>query len=199
MEAGCEVLGVEVDERMAAFAHNTGVVVEVARFEEWNPKGRRFDGVAAGQAWHWIHPVEGAAKAATVLRPSGLLALFWNGPLPPPELAEACNEIFRQAIPESPFNLLSGPSSSYTSFLTRAFDGIEKAGRFEGLEDWQFEWERTYTKEQWLDQLPATGALTSARPDQIEEVLTGVGGVVDAIGGHFEMRFVTVAAIAVRI
>src|SRR5262252_7429504 len=66
---GCRVLGVEPDPRMAQFARSTGVEVEVSTFEAWQPAGRTFDTVVAGQAWHWVDPVVGAARAAEVLRP----------------------------------------------------------------------------------------------------------------------------------
>src|ERR1700678_4236538 len=72
--AGCTVLGVDPDARMAAFARRTGVEVEVATFEAWDRGGRVFDAVVAGQAWHWVDPVAGAAQAARVLRPGGRLA-----------------------------------------------------------------------------------------------------------------------------
>src|SRR5690348_8812287 len=74
--AGCTVLGVDPDVRMAEFARRSGVAVEVATFEDWDPAGRVFDAVVAGQAWHWVDPVAGATKAAQVLRPGGLLAVF---------------------------------------------------------------------------------------------------------------------------
>jgi SAM-dependent methyltransferase len=85
--AGCRVLGVEPDPRMAQFARRSGLEVEVAGFEAWDPAGRTFDAVIAGQAWHWVDPVAGAAKAAQVLRPGGRLAVFWNMDQPPPEVA----------------------------------------------------------------------------------------------------------------
>lgn len=85
--AGCQVLGVEPDARMADFARRSGVEVEVATFEAWDADGRVFDAVVAGTAWHWVDPVAGAAKAAQVLRSGGLLAVFGHAfqlpPLPP--------------------------------------------------------------------------------------------------------------------
>ena len=78
--AGCDVLGLDADPRMPA-------ADEIARFEEWDPAGRTFDAVVAAQTWHWIDPVAGAAKAFAVLRPGGLLALFWNVPRPAAQLA----------------------------------------------------------------------------------------------------------------
>jgi SAM-dependent methyltransferase len=35
--AGCRLLGIEVDPRMAEFARQRGFEVEVARFEDWDP------------------------------------------------------------------------------------------------------------------------------------------------------------------
>jgi len=41
--AGCAVLGVDPDERMAAYARERGLEVEVSTFETWEPAGRTFD------------------------------------------------------------------------------------------------------------------------------------------------------------
>jgi SAM-dependent methyltransferase len=68
---GCRVLGIDPDARMADLARRFGVEAKVAKFEDWDPAGRPFDAVIAGQAWHWVDPVAGAAKAAQVLRPGG--------------------------------------------------------------------------------------------------------------------------------
>src|SRR3984885_12299925 len=87
--AGCSVLGVEPDARMAEFARGSGVEVEVATLEAWDPAGRKFDAVIAGTAWHWVDPVAGAAKAARVLRPGGLIAPFHHVFQTPPAILDA--------------------------------------------------------------------------------------------------------------
>ncbi len=110
-QAGCDVLGVEVDERMAEFARSRhGLAVEVASFEEWDPAGRTFDAVVAGQTWHWVDPVAGAAKAAQILRPGGRLALFWNVFEPSPEMAEAFANVYRRVRPDLPFTPWAKPA-----------------------------------------------------------------------------------------
>jgi ubiquinone/menaquinone biosynthesis C-methylase UbiE len=43
----CKVLGVKPDARMADFSRHSGV--EVATFEAWDPAGRAFDAVVAGE------------------------------------------------------------------------------------------------------------------------------------------------------
>jgi SAM-dependent methyltransferase len=80
--AGGQVLGVDPDARMAAFARQSGTEVEVARFEDWEASGREFDLVIAGQAWHWVDPVAGAARAATARsrRPPGTSCWRASGP-----------------------------------------------------------------------------------------------------------------------
>ena len=78
VERGCEVLGIEVDPRMAAFARSAGLAVEVSRFEAWDPGGRTFDLLVSGQAWHWVEPRAGAQKASAAIRPGGRFAVFWN-------------------------------------------------------------------------------------------------------------------------
>jgi SAM-dependent methyltransferase len=200
--AGCRVLGVEPDARMAEFARSTGVEAEVATFEEWDPAGREFDAVVAGTAWHWVDPVAGAAKAAQVLRPGGRLAPFHHVSQPPPEVSEAFSAACRRVAPDSPFNQASRPSRSglvlYQPLFDKIADGIRAAGRFTEPEDWRFGWERTYTRDEWLDQLPTLGSLTRLPQADVATVLADVGAAIDALGGSFTMSYTTVAVTAAR-
>ncbi|QLE75142.1 class I SAM-dependent methyltransferase [Streptomyces rectiverticillatus] len=200
--AGCKVVGVEPDARMADLARRLGLeVVDVATFEAWDPDGRRFDAVVAGQAWHWIDPVAGAAKAAQVLRPGGRLAAFWNVPRLPPAVAEAFASVYERVAPDAPFNFqaLTKPApDGYQALSAQAADGIRKAGGFGEPELWRFDWEWSYTRDAWLDQMPTHGALTQLPPDKLAEVLEYVGASIDAMGGGFTMPYVTVAVTAAR-
>ena len=198
LAAGCTVLGVEPDARMAEFARRTGVEVEVATFEDWDAAGRTFDAVVAGQSWHWVDPVAGAAKAARVLRPGGLLAVFAHAYAPPPSVAEAFATVFRKVAPDSP--LSAGPprpaQDVYQAMFDTFSDGIRDAAGFGEPERWRFDWERHYRRDDWLDLLPTTGALTRLPPDRLAEVLESVGAAIDAIGGGFTMTYTTMATAA---
>lgn len=197
--AGCTVLGVEPDARMAGFARADGLDVEVATFEDWDPAGRRFDAVVAGQAWHWVDPAVGAAKAADVLRPGGLLALFWHVFQPPAAIAEAFADVYERVVPDSPINVRAKPlriEEAYRTILDSVADGLRATGGFAEPEEWSVVTERTYTTAQWLDLLPTQGTMTRLPADAIAEVSAVVGASIDALGGRFTMPFYTVALTA---
>lgn len=200
--AGCRVTGVEPDARMAEFARRSGVDVEVATFEAWEPAGRRFDAVIAGTAWHWVDPVAGAAKAGQVLRPGGRLAPFHHVFQHPPELAEAMSSAYRRVAPDSPFyrsSQLAGVALSlYQPMFDKIADGIREVGGFTEPEQWQYDWDCTYGRDEWLDQIPTLGAFTQLPPDKLAAVLESVATAIDAMGGSFAMHYTTVAVAATR-
>jgi SAM-dependent methyltransferase len=199
--AGCRVLGIDPDPRMADLARRSGLDVEVAKFEEWDASGRTFDIVIAGQAWHWVDMTAGAARAAAVLRPGGRLAVFWNAFDPPAELRAAFGEIYRRVVPDSPMaaGFWSRPASvQYLAMCETAADGMRRAGAFGEPQTWRFDWSRPYTREEWLDQVPTFGGHSLLPPDVQAELLAWIGAAVDAIGGGFTMDYATLVATAAR-
>jgi SAM-dependent methyltransferase len=197
--AGCRVLGVDVDARMAERARQHGLDVEVAAIEEWDPAGRLFDAVVAGQAWHWVDPVAGATRAATALRPGGRLAPFWNVFQPPERLAEAFGAVYRQVLPDLPAVAeQTGILDAYQVMFTRAADGMGQAGTFDEPAEWRFEWDRTYSRDEWLDQIPTHGGANRLPGGKLADLLAGIGAAIDSAGGSFTMHYTTVVVTAVR-
>jgi SAM-dependent methyltransferase len=188
------VLGVDPDARMADVARRSGIDVEIGNFETWDAAGRTFDAVVAGQAWHWVDPVLGARKAAEVLRPTGLLALYWHVFDPPAEVGDPFDEVLRRVAPDGP---LTNPGRHLQQRnLQRAVDGIKSADRFGEPEQSSFEWQRHYTRDEWLEHLATTGQLTVLTPEQLVTVLDVVSSAIDALGGGFDMNYLTLATTA---
>lgn len=197
--AGCVVLGIDPDLRMAGQARQRGLEVEVSSFEDWDPAGRAFDTVIAGQAWHWVDPAAGAAKAAQALRADGRLAVFWNANQPPADLAEAFGGVFRRVLPDSPLFQRPAPGAQpYAALCARAAGGIRGTGEFGETQHWEFEWDRTYTRDEWLEQVPTSGFAVRLQPDTMRQLLAGIGAAIDAAGGSFTMHYTTVAITAAR-
>jgi SAM-dependent methyltransferase len=160
--------------------------VAVAPFEEWDPAGRLFEEAVAGQAWHWVEPVKGAAQAAAVLRPGGLLARFWNVFEPPADLAHA---------------FWDGGGTSrgvevYSPILAKAVDGIRTVRGFAEPEHRRFKWEWPHSRDAWMDFFPTSGGHSRLPPGRLDELLAGIGAAIDAVGGSFTMRYTTVTVVS---
>jgi SAM-dependent methyltransferase len=209
-EAGCTVLGVEPDVRMADFARGRGLDVEAAKFEDWDPAGRTFDAVISGTAWHWVDPLAGARKVADVLPPNGLLALFDNGFEIPEAVMTAQAEAYRLAVPDAQSE--PGPTEDpaskedmeeyakqiYAKQYVRAVEGIRQTDAFSAPEDLRFEWDRTYTRDEWLDQMHTQGGLKDLPEDALARLQAHLGAAIDEMGGIFSVHYATVGVAAIR-
>jgi SAM-dependent methyltransferase len=81
---GCRVVCVELGENLAEVARRNlerfpRVEVITSAFESWEPRGVLFDLIFAASSWHWLDPEVRYAKAARVLKPTGILAIVDNG------------------------------------------------------------------------------------------------------------------------
>jgi SAM-dependent methyltransferase len=197
--AGCAVLGIDPDQRMAEYARGRGLDVELATFEGWEPAGRSFDVVTAAQSWHWVDPAIGVHKAARVLRLGGQLAIFSHIFEPPEDIAQALAAAFRRVVPDSPFNGEGQRAiKMYQAGYAKIADTIRESGAFEDVAQWRFNWTRPYTREEWLDLLVTTGGLTRLPADKNAEILDAVGAAIDARGGAFTMEYTTLTATGLR-
>ncbi|WP_432826628.1 hypothetical protein [Dactylosporangium sp. CA-092794] len=150
----------------------------------WAPLGRRADIAAQRRRF-----------------PGGRIALFWNGFEVPAELGERFNEVYRRVLPDMPmfhrWTALGG--NAYAALGVKAAEGMAQTGAFGPAEHWQDPWERPYTRDEWLDQLPTTGGHNHLAPNQLTEILDGIGAAVDDAGGGFVMHYTTVTVSALRL
>jgi SAM-dependent methyltransferase len=193
---GCELLGVEIDERMAAFARTRGIEVEIAQFERWDARGRLFDLAISGQAWHWIDPVAGAQKAAAILEDAGMLGLFWNFGEPPQAVAAVLDPIYARLAPgiEAYSVLLGGQDARAET----AIAGIAASERFAAAQTSTYTWSRTHDTAQWLEILETHSDHQALPAEQLKRLLAEIGAAVDSLGGSFEMPYEAILVTARR-
>jgi hypothetical protein len=113
-----------------------------------------------------------------VLRPGGRLAPFWHVFQPPPAVVEAFATAYRRVVPESSFDLqamMKPALDTYQAMFAMAADGMREVGGFSEPEQWRFDWERSYSRAEWLDHLPTQAPLTRLEPDKLAEVLDASG------------------------
>jgi SAM-dependent methyltransferase len=188
-QSGCAVLGVEIDPRMAELARAKGIEVEVARFEEWLPEGRRFELLISAQAWHWIDPRAGAARAAEVLRLDGRIAVFWNFGHPPTRVREALTPIYDRLEPNlERHSVLFGNRDERQQ---DTLDGIAETGAFGPSKTEVFIWHQRYDTSGWLEQLSTHSDHQALSPARHGRLLAAVGEAIDSIGGSFQMSYET--------
>jgi hypothetical protein len=60
----------------------------------------------------------------------------------------------------------------------------------------QFDWARSYTRDQWLEQVPTFGGHSQFPPDVLNELLAGTAAAIDAVGGSFIMGYSAVLVTA---
>lgn len=200
-DRGFTVLGVEPDARMAALARAKGLPVEDGGFEQWDPAGRTFDGVVAGQSWHWVDPDRGAAKAAVVLRPGGCLALFWSVGRPPSELAIEFAEIVDSIGSGLPFNpWRSAPDARpYGAIIDAAAAGLQATGVFGPTDRQTFSSAVTLPGPVWLEQVSTSGGINRLPPEQLGALTGGMGRAIERAGGYVAVEYTTVVAMAERL
>jgi SAM-dependent methyltransferase len=195
-ERGAKVVGIEPDPRMAAFARATGLTVEEATFEAWDPAGRSFDLVTAAQSWHWVDPVLGARHAAAVLRPGGRIGLFWNIGHHQPDMQAAFDQEYqRLGLDVDQHSIVLGRGSD--DRFPRAIDGLAQAATFTSIEQIEFPWTTQYTTSAWLDQLPTHSDHQTLPPDQLAALLDAIGNVIDEQGGSITLDYRTVLITAI--
>jgi SAM-dependent methyltransferase len=187
---GREVIGLEPDPRMAAVARRNGVHVEESTIEEWEPAGRRFDLLTAGQSWHWVDPHAGVEKAAEVLHPGGRIGLFWNQAHPGPEVRDVVHSVYDRHAPElGRQSVLLGQRNPllYESIA----EVIRSDGRFREVSLERFDHSKTYPTEAWLDLATTHSDHRTLPPLQLARLLDHLRQEIDGIGGQVPVRYET--------
>jgi SAM-dependent methyltransferase len=199
---GCRVLGVEVDERMAEYARSTGVNVEVGRFETWDPKGRDFDLLVSGQAWHWVEPVAGAGAAAHCLRSGARFCVFWNRQMYPDDVSRVMLDVYGRIAPglidKSPLIGSLTPRTPSKLDEDPVVAALTASGAFQPAEYRRYEWEREYTVAEWLGHARTSSDHRQLDPSVLADLLAALESELEALGGHFLLSYRTNTLTALR-
>jgi len=92
---------------------------------------------------------------------------------------------------------MTGPDL-YAPGCSKAADGMRRTGGFGEPEEWRHGWDRTYTRDEWLDVVPTFGGVGRLPSAVLRELLAGLGAAVDALGGSFTMQYTALVLTAAR-
>lgn len=191
-EHGLPGHAVEPDPAMAGVARTRlpeTWTVETSDFEACGAGGRAdWSIITCAQAWHWIDHERGLARAHELLRPGGVLALFWNRPtFHADELRDEMDRCYDRHAPDMQSSLRGR--------------GAEPKGQVQGIdvehppEGWsavafdELWWEMSYSTERWLGLLNTHSDHRLLDPDVRDALHAEIGAAIDAHGGSFTLPY----------
>ncbi len=159
------------------------VLVEVARFEDWQLPEEPYDLLISGQAFHWVDPAVAYQKSANALRPGGWMATFWNKPVPEAE-AEPMHGAILEAYREHAPHLIERGGKSITSHGDPA-ERIAESGRFDPALREVFPWQARHTPDHYTRLLRTHSDHRALAPAVLDRLVDGVARVIEREGGVF--------------
>lgn len=160
---GCHVTGLDSEQHLLTEAARldreaaTGVTYVEGRAEATGLPEGSFDGVTAGQCWHWFDRTRAAREVARVLKPGGrlIIAHFDWVPLGANIVAMTESLVARY----NPHWRLDNDSGIYPGFLA----DLAQAG-FLDLETFSFDVDVSYTHEAWRGRIRASAGVGASLP-----------------------------------
>jgi SAM-dependent methyltransferase len=180
---------VEPDERLAAYLVATlgpsadTITVQVAAFEDARLPAASFDLGVAASVFHWLDPQTALSKVASLLRPGGWWAMWWNvfqDPARPDAFRDATQGLLG-GLGRSPACGDKGRPPFALDVDARVAD-LRAVGAFEDIQSEVIRWAATFDVVQ-VRELYATFSPVSRLPDGERQ------GLLDALGRVAEERF----------
>ena len=189
---GYSMLCLELGRNLAALAAEhcrpySQVEVQNAAFEEWPLQPESFDLVFSAEAFHWIPPEVGYRKAAAALKEGGSLALFWHhSPAEDTPFRRAIQRVYEQRAPHL-VEHLPGKAQSET-LIGKTLADFDASGLFGPVTVRRYPLLETYTMERYLKLLRTYSPIRRLDARARQDLLAGVGAVIEQFGGRVESR-----------
>ncbi len=184
-EQGGDVLGVEPDERMARIAIAHGIPTEVARFEDWNSRGRCFDVITCASTWHWLDPALTLPRIPPLLNAGGLLARIWNIHVLDDEVRQALDAVYENH-PDSLDRFGHDPTDQ-----PEPPDPLREVPGMAVLPSRTYHWSATLTTEQWLHRISTYTSHQLLGEASLNALRARVASVIDGFGGTITPHLIT--------
>jgi hypothetical protein len=198
-----------------ALRNHPALTVDIARFEDWDPRGATYDMLFSATAFHWVAPEVRWQRAAAVLEPGGALVLTSNRTVRGgtfTDLYRATEGLHAELAPEVDFGI---PEEART-----LLDAVHAAGPDIGA-IWEAsepkseqtlagplfsppvirsqEWETSYNAADAVGLLSTFSAYLRVPPERRGPFLDAVADIIRTdFGGTVTRRYLAVLAVARR-
>jgi SAM-dependent methyltransferase len=192
-ERGYRMVAIDPGARLIEIArHKFAGVYSVefinSTFEDW-PAGRAACKlVASAQAWHWVAPDIGFAKAAAALIPGGALAVFGSVATGVDSPVDAAlRQIYADHVPEysgvppEAWYMPAGPVAAL----------FEQSGLFAPVSHHGYTWSKTHSASSFVKLLSTLSYIQMLARDKREALFDAITKAIDAHGGRYELDYET--------
>lgn len=193
---GFGVLAIEPSSEMAALARRNcaayaGVRIEETDFERWAEEPAGFRLLFSAQAWHWVAPDAGYAKARSALVEGGAFAAFWNYPrwnqcAIRDELVAAYDRVDYRPAQGEPMH----PASDADGALHSRYEQVASADAFWRAEHRSYRWSVRYTTSAYLRLIQTHSTHILLGDENRRALCAEVGAVIDRHGGSLTLPLV---------
>lgn len=215
---GWRVHGVEPGAAMADRARanfGTDFTVDVARFDDWDPRGATFDMLFSATAYHWVAPEVRWSLAAAVLSPGAPLVLATNRTVAGgtfDDVYRATRDLHARYGPEIEFGIPQSARSLLDEVAVVGHDigalweraetksGASLAGAlFTPPVTRSYEWTVSYDTDDAVGLLSTYSPYLRVPPQRRARLLDGIAEVVrNEFGGTVTRRYLALLAVAIR-
>lgn len=188
---GYKMLCLELGANLAALAERnlsvySNVTVTNIAFEDWPVDRSSFDLVLSAEAWHWIPPEIGYARAAETLREGGALALIWiQQPVPDTPFYRALVALYEEIAP--PPLLIGHPDPD--GLIVKTVADINASGLFGEVAVHSYWWTAYYSAEQYVKLLNTYSMYRVLDAEVRQNLLDAVHHLIQAFGGTVERPY----------
>jgi SAM-dependent methyltransferase len=198
-QRGYAILALELGSALAALAaenlrpHPQVRVMPVA-FEDWPIEREAFDLVLSAQAFHWIDPTLGLARAAEALTPQGAVALVWHlDRSEHTDFYQATQPLYERFLPSDAQRSHVDPLEQRAM---RYHDALDQSRLFTGLTTARHHWQREYTGAQFL-KLLQTFSNHQALPEPAKtQFFQGIESELARFGNRVTRHYETLLLVA---
>ena len=190
---GYAITGLERGDALAALTARKcraypGVEIVPTSFEAWPLQAGAFDLVVAAQAFHWIVPATGCARAAQALRPRGSIALVWH-------LDVSQSTAFWQAtlpIYDTYFPPAATNDPPLSDKVDRYVAALRASGEWTDVGERRWAWERAYSAADYLKLLNTFSDHRALPEPARTRFFDAVAGTIARHGGEVRRHYETV-------
>jgi len=194
---GYAVVALDQGERLAALAAQhcrpyPQVRVVPCAFEAWQEAPESFDLLLSAQAFHWIEPESGLARAAELLKAGGTIALVWTQD-------RSQGSAFWQAT-EPIYDTYNPQTSSGNLPLQAKVDiycqALRTSREVVGVHEVRHAWARRYSGEEYLKLLQTCSDHRAMPEPNQSRFFEAIGRVIAQMGGEVIRDYETLAVLA---